>query len=52
MTHSKDIQKEMRQLVETAHDRELSLYLSYLEKRFAERRNGQIDPRRTLAFHP
>lgn len=44
MTHSKDIQKEMRQLVETAHDRELSLYLSYLEKRFAEWRNGQIDP--------
>ncbi len=43
MTHSRDIRKEMRQLVETAHDRELCLYLSYLEKRFAEWRNGQID---------
>jgi hypothetical protein len=44
MAHSKEIRIELGQLVEMAHDRELGLYLSHLERHFAEWREGQIGP--------
>ncbi|OGO09630.1 MAG: hypothetical protein A2Y61_03000 [Chloroflexi bacterium RBG_13_60_13] len=42
MPHAKEIRAELRELVDTAHDRELGLYLSHLETHFTEWRNGQI----------
>jgi hypothetical protein len=44
LAHTREHRKELRQLVETAHDRELGLYLSLLEKRFAEWRRSEIGP--------
>jgi hypothetical protein len=44
LAHTKELRKELRQLVETAHDRELGLYLSHLEGRFAEWRHDEIGP--------
>jgi hypothetical protein len=44
VAHDKQIRKELRQLVETAHDRELGLYLSHLERRFAAWRDGKLAP--------
>ncbi len=38
------MRKQLRELVEVAHDRELGLYLSELETRFGEWRDGQIGP--------
>ena len=40
----KEIRRELRRLVKTAHDRELGLYLSHLERRFAEWRDGNLGP--------
>ena len=44
MSNEKKIRKQMRELVGKAHDRELNLYLSELEKRFNEWREGKISP--------
>jgi hypothetical protein len=50
LDHTRGHRKELRQLVETAHDRELGLYLSLLEKRFAEWRHGEISPAQLSDF--
>jgi hypothetical protein len=46
VAHDKQIRKELRQLLETAHDRELGLYPSHLERRFAAWRDGKLAPGR------
>lgn len=42
MTNEGTMRKQLRELAGIAHDRELSLYLSDLEARFAEWRSGEI----------
>jgi hypothetical protein len=44
MGNEKIIRKQIRELVGKAHDRELNLYISELENRFTEWREGKISP--------
>jgi hypothetical protein len=44
MSNEKEIRKQLRELAGKAHDRELNVYLSDLENRFEEWREGTITP--------
>ena len=44
MPTDKAIRRQLRELTQMAHDRELGLYLSELESRFRQWREGEIGP--------